>query len=79
MQVKVKLFGTLGQQISGYGRSQEIEVEIPEGARVGDLLTHLGISESRGVAVIAEGRVLAADDVVKEGSQVNVMQAVSGG
>ena len=79
MKGKVKLFGTLGQNISGYRHSQEIEVEIPNRAMVRDLLAHLGISESQGVAVIAEGRILEGDDVVQDGSLVNVMQAVRGG
>jgi sulfur carrier protein ThiS len=79
VKVKVKLFGTLGQNISGYRHSQEIEVEIPDGAMVRDLLAHLGISESQGVAVIVEGRILEVDDMLQDGSLVNVMQAVSGG
>jgi sulfur carrier protein ThiS len=79
VKIKVRLFGTLGQNISGYRHSQEIEVEIPNGAMVRDLLTHLRISETQGVAVIAEGRILEVNDMLQDGSLVNVMQAVSGG
>jgi len=79
VKVKVKLFGTLGQNISGYRQSQEIEFEIPDGATVKDLLTHLEISVFQGVIIIAEGRVLKLDDVIQDGAHVNVMQAIRGG
>jgi sulfur carrier protein ThiS len=79
VKVKVKLFGTLGQNISGYRQSQEIEFEIPDGATVKDLLTHLEISVFQGVIIIAEGRVLKPDDVIQDGAHVNVMQAIRGG
>ena len=79
MKVRVKLFGTLSQGFPGYQRSQGLEVEIPEGATVKDLLAHLEISESQGAVVIAEGRVLKADDKMPQGVLVNVLQAIGGG
>jgi sulfur carrier protein ThiS len=79
VKVKVKLFGTLGQNISGYRYSQEIEVEVPHGTTANDLLAHLQISLSQGVTLIAEGKVLGADDVIQDGTLVNVMQAIRGG
>jgi sulfur carrier protein ThiS len=79
MKVRVKLFGTLSQGFPGYQHSQGMEVEIPEGATVKDLLTLLEISESRGAVVIVEGRILKADDELRRGVPVNVMQAIGGG
>ena len=79
MKVKVKLYGTLGQNMPGYRHSQEIEVEIPDGAMVKDLLAHLEISESLGVVAIAEGRILSGDDVITDEVPVNIMQAIRGG
>jgi sulfur carrier protein ThiS len=79
MKVRVKLFGTLSQGFPGYQHSQGIEVEIPDGATVKDLLAHLGISESQGAVVIAEGRILKADDKLPHGVPVNVLQAIGGG
>jgi sulfur carrier protein ThiS len=79
MKVRVKLFGTLSQGFPGYQRSQGLEVEIPEGAMVKDLLAHLEISESQGAVVVVEGRVLKADDKMPQGVLVNVLQAIGGG
>jgi len=79
VKVKVKLFGTLGQNISGYRQLKEIELEIPDGATVKDLLAHLEIPVVQGVTIIAEGKVLRVDDVIQDGLHLNVMQAIRGG
>jgi sulfur carrier protein ThiS len=52
---------------------------IPEGATVKDLLALLEISESQGAVVIMEGRILKADDKMRCGVPVNVLQAIYGG
>jgi sulfur carrier protein ThiS len=79
MKLRVKLYGTYSQRFPGYQHSQGIEVEIPDGATVRDLLALLEISESQGAVVITEGRVLKADDKMRCGVPVNVLQAVRGG
>ena len=79
MKIRVKLYGTLSQQIPGYQHSEGIEVEIPDGATVKDLLSGLKISESQGVAVAMEGRILKADDAILGGAPVHVLQPLSGG
>jgi sulfur carrier protein ThiS len=79
MKVRVRLYGTLSQCIPGYQHSQGIEVEIPDGATAEDLLALLEIPESQGAVVVAEGRVLKADDRIGCGVPVAVMQAIGGG
>ena len=79
MKMRVKLYGTLSQRFPGYQHSQGIEVEIPDGATVKDLLALLEISESQGAAVIMEGRILKADDKMPQGVPANVLQVVQGG
>ena len=79
MKVRVKLYGTLSQRFPNYQHSQGMEVEVPDGATVKDLLALLEISESQGAVVIVEGRVLKADDKMRCGVPVNVLQAIGGG
>ena len=79
MKVRVKLYGTLSQRFPGYQHLQGLEVDIPDGATAKDLLTLLEISESRGAVVIAEGRILKADDKIRRGVPVNVVQSIYGG
>jgi sulfur carrier protein ThiS len=79
MKVTVKLYGTWRERFPGYQHSQGIEVEIPDGATVQDLLALLEISESQGAVVIMEGRVLKADDQMRRGVPVDVFQSIRGG
>jgi sulfur carrier protein ThiS len=79
MKVRVRLYGTLSQRVPGYQHSQGVEVEIPDGAVVKDLLALLEVSESQGALVIAEGRILTTDDKMRPGIVVNVLQAIHGG
>jgi sulfur carrier protein ThiS len=79
MKIRVRLYGTLSQQFPHYRHSEGMEVEIPDGATVKDLLTSLKISESQGVAVAMEGRILKADDTIRGEVPVHVLQSLSGG
>lgn len=79
MKIRVRLYGTLRQSPPAGEQSEGIEVEIPEGATVRDLLHLFGISESRGAAVVMAGRVLAANDEIQAGTRVDVFQAIGGG
>jgi sulfur carrier protein ThiS len=79
MKVRVRLFGTLRQAFPGYRHAEGLEVEIPEGATAKDLLALLEISESRGAAVAVEGRILKADDRIRGGVPVHVLQVIQGG
>ena len=79
MKVRVKLYGTLNRRFPGYQHSEGVEVEIPDGARVKDLLALLEVSESPGAVVIAEGRVLKTGDKVQRGVSVSIFQAIGGG
>jgi sulfur carrier protein ThiS len=79
MKVTVKLYGTLSLHVPEYKPSQGIEVEIPDGATVKELLAHLEILETQGTAIIANGRVLKADDIMRDGSSLDVFQSIQGG
>jgi sulfur carrier protein ThiS len=81
MRITVKLFGLLRQSGSGAVAYPDrgLAVEIPDGSRVGDLLTHLGISTAKGVTVIKEGHIMSAEETLTEGALVQVFQAMYGG
>jgi molybdopterin synthase sulfur carrier subunit len=79
MRIRAKLYGTLSQQFPDYRGSEGIEVEIPDGATVKDLLDRLGISESKKAVVAMEGRILKGDDTIRHGVPVQIFNAIHGG
>ena len=79
MKVQIKVYGTLRRQFSDYHHSRGIEVEIPDGSSVKDLLEHLKIPDSRGALVVMENRILETDDLLPGCAQVSILQAIGGG
>lgn len=79
MKVTVRLYGTWRQRFPGYQPSQGIEIEIPGGATVSDLVALLEIPRPGEVVAIAEGRILKPTDQVRPGAPVDVMQTIGGG
>jgi sulfur carrier protein ThiS len=79
MKVRVKLYGTLCQYVPGYEISNGIEVEIPDGGKVIDILPVLHIPESQGVVVIIGGSIMTPDYTLRDGALVSLLQPLSGG
>jgi sulfur carrier protein ThiS len=79
MKIRVKLFGVLPQRYPDYDSSQGLEVEIPEGARVKDLLTRLEISASDGGLVAIDNLVVQHDHELEAGVSVRIFQRAFGG
>lgn len=79
MKVKVKLYGTLSLNYPGYRPSHGLEIEIPDGAVVSDLLSLLDIPEEKGAVAIVNGRVIKEDDKIQDGVSVDIFQSIQGG
>ncbi len=79
MKVKVKLFGTLPQRYSDYDSTKGLEVEIPDGAQVKDLLARLEISASDGGLVAIDSLMVQHDHELKDGVAVRIFQRAFGG
>jgi sulfur carrier protein ThiS len=79
MRITAKLYGTLSKQFPDYRHAVGIEVEIPDGATVKDLLALLEISESKKAVVAMEGRILKVDDTIRHGLPVQIFNAIHGG
>ena len=79
MKITVKLFGELKRKIPDYKPDKGLEMDIPEGSKVGDLLALLGIPSYPGATVIMEGRVLLLEEKLINGSLINIFHVMYGG
>jgi sulfur carrier protein ThiS len=79
MKITVKLFGELKRKIPDYRPDKGLEMDIPEGSKVADLLALLGIPTSPGATVIMEGRVLPLEEKLINGSLINLFHVMYGG
>ena len=79
MRVQIKLFSVLRDYVSDYDPQKGVAAELPAGATVSDLLSHLDIPMSKVPVVICNGRILQATDTIQPDSTLNIFQPVAGG
>ena len=79
MKIRVKLFGTLPQRYPDYNSEHGLEVEVPDGAKVRDLLAHLELSASDSGIVAVDNLVVKANQTLKDGVSVRIFQRAFGG
>ena len=78
-RIIVKLHGTLRKKIDGYDSAKGLDIEITDGATIGELVAHLGIPESKIGFVTANGCMVKADTAVIQGDVIKIFQPIFGG
>ncbi|HIH73631.1 MAG: Uncharacterized protein XD43_0258 [Thermococcales archaeon 44_46] len=73
MKIKVRLYGELALK-----HGAEVELEVKEGARVGDVLKILKISDSEHHLILNERKV-SKDHPLSDGDTLKVLPVVYGG
>ena len=79
MKIKVKLFGTLEQNFTGYDSLKGIEVNISDDASIKDLLAHLDIPEIKGCFVCMNNCVVTDEIQLINNARICILQALAGG
>jgi sulfur carrier protein ThiS len=71
---------TILQRRTPAGMLDRLEVELPGGSRVQDLVRQIHIELDLDYLLLAvNGRVVVPEHILQDGDQVNVMPAISGG
>lgn len=79
MIVRVKFLGTLSALYQGKYPPAGVDIELPVGGTVADLVDTTGIDRKKVAIVTINGLLAKADDVVPENAVVKFMQSVTGG
>ena len=79
MKIQVILFGTLRKSFSDHDPLHGMEVEIPEGSTVGDLISYLDLPAKKFGMVSMDGHLVKAGHHLKENAVVRVFQPIFGG
>ena len=77
--VHIKLFATLRRQYPHLGIGESMPVELPEGATVGQLLSHLHLPADQVKVVFVNGIVRETEHVLGDGDEAGVFPPVGGG
>lgn len=75
MRVSVELFGALRAQVGAGAR----ELELPEGARVRDALTALGLPDRVDIWALLDGQRAPREAELRDGARLGLFQPVGGG
>ena len=78
--VNVKLFGTLRNRVAdGYDHNKGIDVSLPQGATVQDLLRNIGFSEGEAGFLVVNGVPNKLGNGLAEGDEVCLFLPLAGG
>ena len=79
MIVQVKISRILADRYPQSGCGNTNSVQLPDGAKFGDLLRKLELSEPGKLVVVRDGKVQRADSLLKDGDYVTILPLVEGG
>lgn len=79
MKVRIKLFSILREYVPDYNPHRGLEADLADGAKVSDLLIHLGIPVTEAPVVTCNGLVLQQGDTIQKESSIEIFQSVAGG
>lgn len=79
MDVKVKLFGPLSRRFENYDYQNGMDVNLPDGASVQDLLAHLGVTGNHGYMVTVDSKIKKPADRLKHGDILQILPVMAGG
>ena len=79
MKIRVILFGTLGKSFANHDPVNGMEIEIPLGSTMGDLIAHMDLPIKKLGMVSMDGHLVKAGNLLKENAVVRVFQPIFGG
>ncbi|BBO83815.1 hypothetical protein DSCO28_43810 [Desulfosarcina ovata subsp. sediminis] len=79
MKIRVRLYGTLGNDIPDYDRLTGKRVVLPDGSKVSDLIAHLSIPPGKVGIITVDGNLAKAFDTLFEGNYVCMYHPIAGG
>lgn len=79
MKVSVKLIATYQEHLPSGTEGNTIEVDVPNGSTVEDVLTPYGIPLDDSSVIVVNGLTVPLDTPVSEGDRVAAFSAIAGG
>ena len=73
----VRLYAELAKSVANGQR--QLDVELPNGSSIGDLLSHLNVPEEPAVIVGRNGRLAGPAESLSDGDRIELMTQMEGG
>jgi sulfur carrier protein ThiS len=79
MKISVRLYGTLGNHISGHDPLNGMEIEVPDDATAGDLIDQLAIPRKKVGIISVDGNLVKKTQPLHRGNVVRIYRPIAGG
>jgi molybdopterin converting factor small subunit len=79
MKIRVRLLGLLPREVSSYDTATGLEIDMPQGATYGDIITALSLPPEKAGMFSVGGILKKRDDYVAEGDEVHIFMPLAGG
>ncbi len=79
MKLKVKLYGTLSHDFDAYDHQNGVDVTIPEGTTIHDLLVHLNLAPNGIGMIFMNSRPVKKNARIKDEAKIKIFQPIFGG
>lgn len=79
LKLNVRLYGTLSRSFDEYDHMSGLDVVLPEGTSIHDLLIHLDLLARRLGMVLMDGRPAQKDTRLKDEAKIKIFQPIAGG
>ena len=79
LTIHAKLYGSLPGRFPGYDPEKGLTLELAQGARIRNLVAHLGIAAEEEVVIAMAGRVARPEDPVEDGATLRIFPVAHGG
>ena len=79
MQIKVKLYGTLGKDLADHDPIHGLSFDLPEGSSVLDLIESLDIPRKKVGIISVDGNLVKDGKVLEAGNFVRLYRPIFGG
>ncbi len=79
MKVTARVYATLRRYLPEETAHNPMELELPDGTTVGELLNHLGLPQDAVKVVFVNGRHAEFEQVLADGDRVGIFPPVAGG
>jgi sulfur carrier protein ThiS len=79
MRISVKLIATYRELLPEGTKGNKIEIDIPEGASVSDVLAQFNVPQDESSVIVVNGLTVPLATVLAEGDEVSAFSAVAGG
>jgi sulfur carrier protein ThiS len=77
--LNVKLYGTLSRSFDDYDHLSGLDVLLPEGSSIQDLLVYLNILPKSVGMILMDGKPVQKDTQLKNETEIKILQPIAGG